>query len=601
MLLGIISVAIGIASVILFAHRGSRLATLFGALYGTSIGFWLLAPLLLDGHRLRPLTICQWLIVTSAFAGGFSIYGALLAFVGVVPIGLAVLMLKQDFRNPPFAYAIGVVLWVPIAYLSISALAEWANFGRPLPAALYAAAIRPLAVWSAIILAILVLLERYYARGHRRLRARAISATFLGLTSFGMLIVPLRLKTPPPAPAGVAPGLVQSSATQNTAPLLVVGLDGGNWRTLRSAMSRGSAPTFSRLVASGIHGEIEALWPPYWSAPAWGAIMTGHSQEELGIYEDLSARVSGLPLFELPLTAEPALDALYAVELMLLRTGVIEALPTPRSALTWPPVWERLTSAGIRTAVIRFPFTYPAKGQASYVISNRAMVDLWDGFGVRKGEPDQLVEPADDFDQWSSTLANEHLGSSLFEQVLGHTSWPKPADSVIDPVDVLKRAMNTQEQMHVVTMQLLRRDPSLRAVMLHVASVDEVCHAFWQYRFPEDFPGHRMSPSDLETLGPVIDRVIEQVDHQLDALIGAFPTRPNVLIVADHGEESNTTRPPWKGWHSSPGVFVAAGPGISPRSNTLRVSYYDIVPTILDLLGFEKPPDLRGHSVAFPH
>jgi hypothetical protein len=39
------------------------------------------------------------------------------------------------------------------------------------------------------------------------------------------------------------------------------------------------------------------------------------------------------------------------------------------------PFWQMATRAGARTAVVRFSFTYPARGEASYIVSDRAGSD----------------------------------------------------------------------------------------------------------------------------------------------------------------------------------------------------------------------------------
>src|SRR5207249_3702911 len=87
--------------------------------------------------------------------------------------------------------------------------------------------------------------------------------------------------------------------------------------------------------------------------------------------------------------------------------GVIKPMPTPRSRLTWPPVWERLSRAGVETAVIRFPFTYPAAGQARYVVSNRLVTDLWGPLGVQQGKRDELTEPAGEADAWLTKVSED--------------------------------------------------------------------------------------------------------------------------------------------------------------------------------------------------
>jgi hypothetical protein len=57
-------------------------------------------------------------------------------------------------------------------------------------------------------------------------------------------------------------------------------------------------------------------------------------------------------------------------------------------------------------------------------------------------------------------------------------------------------------------------------------------------------------------------------------------------------------RPGALGAHRREGIFVAAGPAIAPRTEGLDVSYYDVVPTIVDVLRFSKPAAIDGVSRA---
>ncbi len=66
------------------------------------------------------------------------------------------------------------------------------------------------------------------------------------------------------------PPLVSAHRTANTRPLLVIGLDGGDWRALRPLMAEGRVPTLARLAADGVQGQVEALWPPYLVHPRMG-------------------------------------------------------------------------------------------------------------------------------------------------------------------------------------------------------------------------------------------------------------------------------------------------------------------------------------------
>src|SRR5207249_1133706 len=77
-----------------------------------------------------------------------------------------------------------------------------------------------------------------------------------------------------------------------------------------------------------------------------------------------------------------------------------------------------------------------------------------------------------------------------------------------------------------------------------------------------------------------------------------------VILSSDHGEaldrkEDHGTR------HHSKSLYdelirvplIVAGPGFRPRRVATPVSLIDVVPTVLDLLGRPRGPELRGESL----
>ncbi len=580
------------------AHRGGRVAVVWGALWGVAAGFWAVAPLVIRVHFLRPAGVVQWAILDGFFLVAFALLGAALTLLASGTIGVWVLVWRRPLRNPAWAYATWAAITLPVAYIGASTLIELTEAGGAPSLGTYESTLRQPA--GAYVVAVAALLTLYHWRAARGWdpRGRVLASALAASAVTGCLLLPFRRALPGVSARDRAAPLERQSLQHPRSPLLVIGLDGGNWQTLGPLIEQGKAPTFARLVSAGLRGETPALWPPYWSTPAWGAIVTGHSQDEIGVHEDLSAVAPGLPAFELPLTFNLALDPLFVVEFGLTTVHLIEAAPPSRGQLLWPPVWERLSRAGEKVAVIRFPFTYPAPGQAAYVISNRVVTDLWGGLSVREGRRDDLVAPAAERDRWLATFANDRdVAPALLARLLPRRDWPKPADAIMDPVDVLRRATATEEAMHQAAMSIVRQDRALGVVMVHIAGFDEVCHAFWQYRFPDEFPEQPPSPADVAALGGVIDRYLELVDERVGELIDAFDAPPNVLVVSDHGEGPAPFHTIWRGWHASPGVFLAAGPDIPHAAQLLQVSYYDITPTVLDLVGFDKPGDLRGRSV----
>jgi len=98
-------------------------------------------------------------------------------------------------------------------------------------------------------------------------------------------------------------------------------------------------------------------------------------------------------------------------------------------------------------------------------------------------------------------------------------------------------------------------------------------------------------------LQPVLDRYVRYLDARLGRLLALYKTEPDVLIVSDHGHGATTISSSWRGWHSTPGLFLLSGPQVPSWPERIKVSYYDVVPTILQLKQLEKPAALRGSSV----
>jgi predicted AlkP superfamily phosphohydrolase/phosphomutase len=380
------------------------------------------------------------------------------------------------------------------------------------------------------------------------------------------------------------------------APLLVLGVDGATWRVIQPVIDRGGAPTLARLSAAGVRGRVDAQWPPqYWSAPAWSAILTGHDRATTGVHEDLSVQAAGLPLFQLPLGFEPLLNAPLFVEAVLMYYDVIEPMPTPRAQLAVPPIWERLALGGDRVAVVGMPFTYPATGPATWVVSDRVGIDLWRLMSVAPGERNRATYPAGETNRlmaWfePNAAAQAPILATLFPQL----DWPMPGDTFVHPIDVLRQVVRDTEGMFGAGEWIVRADPAVNLLMVYVGSFDNVAHAFWQYRFPDEFPDAPPDPGDVAVLGPVMDRYVEYLDQHVGRLIASFPRPPNVLLVSDHGEARTADRFGWKGVHARDGLFLAAGPDVLTRPEWIDVSYYDVAPTMVTLRGARPPADLTG-------
>ncbi|MEA2627481.1 MAG: hypothetical protein QOD06_3526, partial [Candidatus Binatota bacterium] len=337
-----------------------------------------------------------------------------------------------------------------------------------------------------------------------------------------------------------------------------------------------------------------AAWPPYWSAPAWAANVTGYPRERTGVYEDLAGELPGIT-FQQPMMLDPVLDPVLALEYALSAVQVIRIAPSTARALQRPPLWSRLVDAGERPAVVRFPFSHPADPRA-LVVSSWAGRDEWELGGVRTADAAGLASPG------AETALTELLrGDPAFAADLHRLLPPgEPipvAQGFVDPREMLLRALEIDGRTVRAAERLVRDHPGLPMVAVYLGGFDSVCHAFWPYRFPEDFPDEPPDTTDAARLGPVIDRYAELLDGWLRRLSALQPAA-NVVVVSDHGYGPIRGHPLWRGWHARRGaIFLAAGPDVRPAAGLLELSYLDVVPTLLEIAGFARASDLPGRTV----
>ena len=206
-------------------------------------------------------------------------------------------------------------------------------------------------------------------------------------------------------------------------------------------------------------------------------------------------------------------------------------------------------------------------------------------------------------DATASTDAARALGleepfRSRFDAAEFATLLPRPArqppDLPLDPFPVLRVAYKCDRDTFDAAERLVRGAPALPVAFVYLGGFDAVCHHFWQYRHPEDYGAAAPAAEDVAALGEVIDRFLEFLDRGLGHLLAAYERPPNVLIVSDHGHGAVVGHPIFRGWHDPHGLFIAAGPDLPHRAEPVPFGYFDVTPTILDLLGYEPPVDARG-------
>jgi len=249
-------------------------------------------------------------------------------------------------------------------------------------------------------------------------------------------------------------------------PLIVIGIDGGEWKVIHRLWAAGKLPHLKRLSEQGV---ATTLRTAYNSSPViWTTIATGVTPE-----------VHGITDFVVP---TPRGD-----------------VPVSSAVRKVPALWNMLSRAGRRVAVLGWWASWPAEKVDGVVLSDRALLDL-----------DARVSPASYLPRFQQDLRQADADPGLF------------ADD---------EAQRRDRVMARSAAHLVREGYDL--VLLYFRSADIVSHNEWKYFDPEGFDP--IDPRELAAHRDRVPRVYEAIDQEIGRVLAAAPRGSNVLVLSDHG------------------------------------------------------------------
>ena len=233
-------------------------------------------------------------------------------------------------------------------------------------------------------------------------------------------------------------------------------------------------------MSEGTFGDLTSTLPP-WTCPAWLSFATGKNPGKLGVY------------------GWDYIDP-----------------PDPTSLFDWSvfkfnPIWEIIGRAGMKSAVIGLPLTYPPKPVDGVLVS---------GFPAPAGKKDYTYPPE---------LLHE------IEPLVGQGYGPEPG--VTNPefmrggVSGFMRTLEAHTQKTAaITRHILKHHSVDLAISVFVAT-DRVQHNLW-HMMDESHP--RFEQKWLGRANPVLT-VYRQIDRAVSSVLEAVETDTNVIIMSDHG------------------------------------------------------------------
>lgn len=261
--------------------------------------------------------------------------------------------------------------------------------------------------------------------------------------------------------------------------VLALGLDGADHELVTELLSEGRLPTLARLAQEGSFGPLRSTVPAF-TPTAWSSLLTGLNPGRHGIFNFSTNPNRGRARLESAAS----------------RSGA--------------PIWRALGAAGLRSAFLFVPFTYPAEQIDGIVVTGYggpARPEILPGAArerILAAHPDLVT-------------AHHPMKARWWEDFEGYTG--KLLRHVDEVADVCR-----------LTMEL---EPDLSLLCVDFMSSDHAGHLAYNRLDPEH-PAH-----DPAHAGDELVQVYEAVDRACGELIDfareRYGEEPTVLVLSDHG------------------------------------------------------------------
>lgn len=255
--------------------------------------------------------------------------------------------------------------------------------------------------------------------------------------------------------------------------VLIIGWDGAPFDLLKPWADKGELPHLSALLARGCGGTLESVMPIV-SPAAWTSILTGVRPEVHGVFGFVHPEER---------THRPKLTS---------------ALDRRTSAL-----WEILSEAGIESAFLWVPTTYPPEPLRGIMVSGMGTPGIYADFTYPKELKSGLLE---------------QFGPKIMEPDIIGRDPEEYLDELLDNIRVQGRAA-----------EYLLSQNSPRLSMVVFTQSDRVQHFFWDQMRSNDFGTESTSRQNA------ILRVYRELDRVLGDLARALGPDDFLILVSDHG------------------------------------------------------------------
>lgn len=336
----------------------------------------------------------------------------------------------------------------------------------------------------------------------------------------------------------------------------IFALDGADWELISELSADGRIPNIRALALGGTTGTLQTIQPTV-SPLVWTSVATGLPPDRHGVLDFMD-----------PATKKPVDSG------------------TRRS----PALWDIAEAFGRRAVVVNWWSAWPPR------LDGAVTFDVPGTLTPEAIDPPELAARVA-----SQVVATDTIGFGQVGRFLNVTA-KEYEDAVTkggpsDPVNVFRETLAKTWTDHRAGIALYQQQEPL-VMMMSYEGTDVVNHLFAPYH-----PPYRegISQTQYRKYWPSVANYYSEVDRLIGEWMKVLTDDTTVIVLSAHGYRWGRTRPRVApagrsalSDHRNPGIFIAYGNHVAPSRGTHTLSLYDVVPTVLSLLGLPKSMEMPG-------
>lgn len=340
----------------------------------------------------------------------------------------------------------------------------------------------------------------------------------------------------------------------------IIAIDGADWDLLTELAIDGRIPNIQALIKSGTTASMQTIQPTV-SPMVWTTMATGLPPDRHGV---LDFRVNNRPVDSNTRRAPAVWD-------------IAQAFGRPAIVTNWWTGWPPRRDSPIT-------FDTPVVLQPSAIY------------------PPDLAARADSLDIPAQTVLYPQVRRFLN---ITEEEWNASVNSggPADPVNVFRDTLAKTWTDHRVAISLYQQKDPLVMLMSYEGG-DTVNHLFAPYH-----PPYRegISQTSYRKYWPAVANYYSELDRLIGEWMRVLTDDTTVMIVSAHGFRWDRERRPRAqpvgrsglSDHRNPGILIAYGNHVLPSRGSHTMSLYDVVPTVLSLLGLPKSSEMPGNHASW--